>query len=243
MTQLPATNDSPPAIAFIFYKFDKPLTADDTLRLLAAQLLEVYWQRHSDIPNDLYKKIQGINSGISKTLQEIIIILINRLKLVYLFLDGGDEDVFWVESAGPVRDFVLNLAESRPSADSAEEATVRVWYSSQERGFIKDKLHPYSLPVAQAELKADVALYLKSALPSLSDITASLQDSADLYQKLETRAEGNFLWASIMVNTLQEAWSPEDVANLIRDGMPESLDAYYKEIFKRFHKNQRSDVW
>jgi hypothetical protein len=240
----PSNGDgSPPAIAFLFHKFDIPLGEVDALRLLAIQLLEVYWLRYHDIPYDLYVKTQVTKEGTTETLKEIITILVKRLKLVCFFFDGIDQERNGWQETVSVMDFVLGLAQATTGGDSAEDPIVRVWYSSRERSAIKKKLEPYSLPLDQAALKADVASYLKNAVSSFEVFGFSSQESEHIFESLQERIEGNFLWASMMVCTLKdEARNSKEVAELIKDRMPTSLHAYYRKIFKQFSLEERRAV-
>jgi hypothetical protein len=60
-------------------------------------------------------------------------------------------------------------------------------------------------------------------------------------ENLKERAEGNFLWASLMVKTLmEEANSLKEMKSFIKVGLPLTLDDYYRRIFERFEKHHRS---
>lgn len=227
--QLVKTSDPSAAVAYLFYQFDRPYTAVETLRLLSAQLIMICLTRGDDLPEELYHKSQLVRSF--ENLTQFFTILIQQFKTVYLFLDGLDEEDVkerWIETSVAL-DFLLNLATTQTNI-------VRLWCSSQDRPLIKEKLDAYT-PTCyfQREMKEDVGRYLSSIKPNLQGWGID-----DLSEVLQKGHAGSFLWASLMVNTLrEEASSPLEVKKLITSNLPSTLDDYYRRIFARFEKFQR----
>ncbi|KAJ6488031.1 hypothetical protein C8R45DRAFT_264026 [Mycena sanguinolenta] len=221
------------AVAYHFYRFDETHTSCEILCLLASQLLDAHWVRTQCISEDIYSKTQkSARARSPEIVQELITVLVSLLPKTYLILDGLDEECKqtprWQEAAATI-DFLTKLPDS----------SVRVWCSSQIRPCISDKLKPYSAVDIQDSAKHDVAFYLSRDNPELSDLEVSDQDKDAVLQSLRDRAGVNFLWAAVMVRCLKETTSLADMKQFVRDGLPETLDEYYRRSFERFAKTHR----
>ncbi|KAJ4480945.1 hypothetical protein J3R30DRAFT_3287851 [Lentinula aciculospora] len=221
------------AIAYLFYQFDVPYTAVETLRLLAAQLItSSYLTYHHKISDNLYLIAQGARTFDS--LCAFINMLIQQFQTVYLLFDGLDEECVkdrWPEACRVI-DFLVNLAKGHPRI-------VRLWFSSQDRTSIRTKMEQFTICDFHDHMKADVGIFLANLSSKLQDLVASEQAKSSLLNQLQKRGESNFLWVNLMVNTLhEEASSPLEVTKLLEDGFPSTLDGYYRRIFGRFEVHQ-----
>ncbi|KAF7344585.1 hypothetical protein MSAN_01940600 [Mycena sanguinolenta] len=221
------------AVAYHFYRFDQTHTSCEILCLLASQLLDAHWVRTHSISEDIYSKTQqNARARSPEIVQGLIQVLVSLLPKTYFILDGLDEECKqtprWQEAAATI-DFLAKLPDR-----------VRLWCSSQIRPCISDKLKAYSAIDIQDSAKHDVAFYLSRDNPELNDLEVSDQDKDAVLKSLRERAGVNFLWASVMIRSLkEETTSLADMKQFVRDGLPETLDEYYRRSFERFAKTQR----
>ena len=227
-------SDPAAATAFHFYRFDHAYSAIETLRLLADQLFEKYWNFSHLVSEEIHLQTQKTSSSL-ENIRDLIKILVKSLPKTYFILDGLDEECEvgrWTE-AQLVLDFLIQLSLTFPES-------VRLWYSSQDRPFIHKKLSAYIFDIKD-QVKNDVTYYLSRAIPELDASEVSEEEKAGILENLKERAEGNFLWASLMVNALtEEANSLKEIKQLVKDGLPLTLDGYYRRIFEGFEKHHRS---
>ncbi|KAF8526673.1 hypothetical protein BU17DRAFT_40385 [Hysterangium stoloniferum] len=223
------TFDSSAAVAFYFYQFDQIHSTLETLCVIAGQLFEKL-SNASRVVSDINTKIQGTSSSV-ENVQNLIKILITSLPKTYFILDGLDEeceDSRWGEAQATF-DFLLELSQEFPQC-------VRLAYSSQFRPCIDDKLRNFTvIEVQQQAAKKDVDDYLEHRLNSLE---LSDDDKPAVLEDMKRKAAGNFLWATLMVVTLQEACSPNELKQCLGDG-PSKSDKYYRKIFAQFNKSHR----
>lgn len=227
--------ETKPAVAFQFYDFDDPQrTALQTARNLAAQLFEHIWLRLQDIPDTLHAQTQK-NSGDLVNVLDFIWLLVGNLPNVYIFLDGLDEEstvARWKE-ASKIVDFVMELANSSPSA-------MRVWFSTQDRSCIRERLDAFPTLNIKDQVQTDVNIYLSQTVPGLDNMEVGDDTRNWILGELKNRANGNFLWASLMIKTLKdEVACFDDMEQFIQDGLPKDLDEYYKRIFSRYEVKER----
>lgn len=221
-------------IAFCFYRFDEEYTALDIIRLLALQLFEKYWTCTNCVTDELYQKANSIiNSSISDV-QGFLKSLLRCSPKIYVIMDGIDEE--WLNDrrkreAIAVLDFLIQLSREFP--------LVRVWYSSQVREELKVKLGSYSTLDIQLSVQDDVQRYVQHELSGL-EVSGTLKSTA--IDDVNSRADGHFLWASLMVNMLKDSTSARQVKeNLAK--VPSNISAYYTGIFDRYEQNHLPLIW
>ncbi|KAJ6543109.1 hypothetical protein B0H19DRAFT_957631, partial [Mycena capillaripes] len=232
--------DAAKTVVYHFYRFDQTTSASETLRLLASQLFDEYWNQTKRIPQEIYLKTKKSLCSLENA-KELITTLVKLLPETYFIVDGLDEEckglnsIRWKEAA-TVLDFLLNIAKGSPSC-------VWLWCSSQYHPDIHTKLKDHIVLDIQHEVKQDVTLYLSRDNPELSELEISDLDKDNILRSLQARAEGNFLWARLMIESLKETSSLTEMKNLVASGLPETLDDYYRRIFDRFEQPlQRSLV-
>ena len=217
-----------------FYEFDNQHTALVTARNLATQLFERYWLLYRDVPEDIQSTSQ--KSGADWTnVFEFIQVLVGKLPKVYIFLDGLDEECTvarWKE-ASKIAEFVKLLAEKFPK-------TVRVWYSSQDRPIIRQQLQNYLILNVKEQVRIAVDEYISFRVPGICNPEVDQGTRTWILSELKKRADGNFLWASLMLTTIENEVSSFDEMELfIKEGLPKDLDAYYRRIIARYEKRER----
>lgn len=236
MIQRIEKGDPSAAIVYHFYRFDQIRTSFATLRLLAEQLFEVYWTKESTIPQHLFNKTQRRCSPDS--LKDFVteLVKLHAHKKVYFILDGLDEvfDTHHRSEESNIIDFLIALGRDNPG-------TIYIWCSSQNKRLINEKFSSYTIFDIKQEVKDDVTFYLSQAVSEIKPLEGSEQKI--FIDNLQGRADGNFLWASLIIHCLrEEASSPAKMKQYLENNLPSDLDAYYKRIFGRFEKNQRSLV-
>lgn len=217
-----------------FYEFDNEHTAIVTARNLAIQLLEDYWLLNKDVPDDLQSTSQKSSADLINVF-EFIRVLIGKLPKVYIFLDGLDEECTmarWKEAIKIV-DFVGLLAETSPK-------TVRVWYSSQDRPIIRQQLESHLVLNVKEQLRVAVDEHISLKVPGIRNPEVDNDTRTWILTELKQRADGNFLWASLMLKTIEnEVGSFDEMELFIKEGLPKDLDAYYRRIVSRYEKRER----
>ncbi|KAJ7606848.1 hypothetical protein FB45DRAFT_949292 [Roridomyces roridus] len=222
-----------PAIAYHFFRFDQPNLAAETLRILASQLLDEHWNRARTISEDIYSKTQNVVCSLERV-QELVTMLVKLLPKSYFILDGLDEEctsaqtVRWTEAATTL-DFLVKLTNDHPER-------IRLWCSSQYHPNINQKLKSYMVFDIRQKVKQDVTMYLSRANPELDELEISDEDKDNVFTRLASRAECNFLWASQMLKSIKETTSLSDMKQFVESGLPDTLDEYYRRIFERYDK-------
>ena len=217
-----------------FYEFDNEHTAIVTARNLATQLFERYWFLNQDVPEDLQSTSQKNGADLVNVF-EFIRVLVGKLPKVYIFLDGLDEECTmarWREAI-KINDFVNLLAETSPK-------TVRVWYSSQDRPVIRQQLESHLVLNVKEQIRVAVNDHISLKVPGICNPEVDQNTRTWILSELKQRADGNFLWASLMLKTIENEVSSFDEMELfIKEGLPRDLDAYYRRIIARYEKRER----
>ncbi len=217
-----------------FYEFDNEHTAIVTARNLATQLFERYWFLNQDVPEDLQSTSQENGADLVNVF-ELIRVLVGKLPKVYIFLDGLDEECTmarWREAIKIV-DFVNLLAATSPK-------TVRVWYSSQDRPVIRQQLESHLVLNVKEHIRVAVNDHISLKVPGICNPEVDQDTRTWILRELKQRADGNFLWASLMLKTIENEVSSFDEMELfIKEGLPMDLDAYYRRIIARYEKRER----
>jgi hypothetical protein len=219
------------AIAFHFNEFDLQYKDVDILRHLAFQLFERYWSSSDSVCEKIYNVSQKTFSV--DNIKDMITILVETLSEMslksYFFLDGLDEcePVVWEE----MLTFLIRLSEASPQS-------VRLWCSSQDRPWISSKLQRFILDVKD-HVKDDVTYYISQRIDELDELEISPKQKEKIMENLKSRAEVNFLWASLMINMLtKEVVNPGQMDKVFGD-LPSTLNGYYRRIFQRVEESRR----
>lgn len=217
-----------------FYEFDNEHTAIVTARNLATQLFESYWLLNQDIPEALQSTSQKSGADLVNVF-EFIRVLVGKLPKVYIFLDGLDEECTvarWKEAI-KIIDFVNSLAESFPEK-------IRIWYSSQDRPIIRQQLESHLVLNVKEQIRVAVDEHISLKVPGICNPEVDKDTRTWILSELKRRADGNFLWASLMLKTIEnEVSSFDEMESFIKEGLPKDLDAYYRRIIARYEKRER----
>lgn len=130
-------------------------------------------------------------------------------------------------------EFVNLLAEFSPK-------TIRVWYSSQERPVIRQLLETHLVLNVKEQIRLAVDDHISLKVPGICNPEVDQDTRAWILSELKARADGNFLWASLMLKTIEnEVSSFDEMERFIKEGLPKDLDAYYRRIIARYEKRER----
>ncbi|KAG9231383.1 hypothetical protein BJ875DRAFT_517370 [Amylocarpus encephaloides] len=218
-----------PTIAFQFFHFDEQTTARQLLQNISSQLLEQYWSRNKCIPDNL-RVNATYAADDSKNISTMIHSLILELPMVYIFLDGLDEEVAGARTkeAMKIIEYVTELTEKFPGR-------VRVWFSSQDRSIFRSRFQKYTIIDIQSQIHAAVQSYLCQALPGLCDLELDEPTQNWALKELQERADGHFLWATLMIKEITVSIpSISHLKSFIVNGLPRDLDDYYRRIIGRY---------
>ena len=224
------------AVAFHYYRFDEECTALTTYRNLAEQLFDQLWHQVDDVPDNVHAQIQSSNQDPDK-IKQFIELLATMFSVTYILLDGLDEEcdrkLKWTEALD-VLIFFEGLTAKVP-------CSVRLWCSSQDRLCVRNKLkHFPTINMDQHLTGQDIEMYLSQALSVLDIGEVDPGTEAMVLEDLKGKANGNFLWAHLMVQSLEQAANFDDVVRRIQEGLPLDLNRYYERIFQRVNIEQRT---
>ena len=217
-----------------FCEFDNEHTAIVTARNLATQLFDRYWLLKQDVPEDLQSITQKSGADLTNVF-EFIRVLVGKLSRVYIFLDGLDEECTmarWKEAIKIV-EFVNILVDTSPK-------TVKVWYSSQDRPMIRQQLESHLVLNAKEQIRVAVEEHIFLKVPGICNPEVDQDTRTWILSELKQRADGNFLWATLMLKTIEnEVHSFDEMERFIKEGLPKDLDAYYRRIIAGYGKRER----
>ncbi|KAH7104372.1 hypothetical protein BKA62DRAFT_504918 [Auriculariales sp. MPI-PUGE-AT-0066] len=243
--------ESRAAVAFYFCQFFQPCdSVHELLRLLALQLFNAYFARKLPVDSDLCHQV--LCSTTPDQIQTLIRELVMNLTPAYFFFDGLDE------AQGPsqthvavVLDVLIRLCDEFPGR-------LRLWCTRRRQMRAVDCYHTCVRPRPHFALEisnhtaADVVRFIQSkfetirdrfgaaAADGLSEQDQELVAVAENY--LVSRAQGNFLWAKLMVQDFDGEDRIEDVFELLRrvvGNQPKELSGIYKSKFCRIKPDDR----
>ncbi|KAI1387722.1 uncharacterized protein F4822DRAFT_291000 [Hypoxylon trugodes] len=212
------------AVAFHYYSFDNDdINSSNTYRNIATQLFHelVGPDDISDLLIDL-----TLSLDMEDALRTFIQILVMKSRQTYIFLDGIDEEKTpskrWQDARG-VLGFLVNLARQ-------PDARLKIWVSSQDWPAIRGELGEFQgIVIDEATNSKDIEAFceetLRVRLPSMFSAPIT-RVAASILSDLKAQVHGNFLWASMMVESISDAISIKDLRRKIKQGLPEDFEAY-----------------
>lgn len=232
------------AVAYYFYRSDQgrqSVVASQILSVLAQQIFERYQIAHSASMDHTFEQI-SLKSLCQETLEEAVKHMVESLSRTYIFLDGLDEEADSLEVSrwthvAHVLDFFVQLSQDLPHK-------VRLLCSSQHRDRIDKILQAAGALIRDIRepVREDVKSYLENAIGDLENLQG---EKNAVLEVLQSRAEGNFLWARLMAESLQsEATNLDEIRTLIDKGLPRTFFEYYSRIFGRITgRSRRALAW
>ncbi|CAO2655623.1 Nn.00g044260.m01.CDS01 [Neocucurbitaria sp. VM-36] len=219
------TSPDSSATCFQYYTFDDEFSYLQVFRALAEQLSNQLWEQTGDMPEDIVAITQKTaTSSKADDIKSVLRQFIQRMSTTYVFLDGLDEECDngsrW-HQAKQVLDFLIGLAVY-------EKLPVRLWCSSQPRTCVDGVLQLYpTLQITPDLNNKDIERYLKNQIPELDNLELDEGYKNLVLSDLRTRADGCFLWASLMLNSITNAASLQAIQEHINEGLPKDYENYY----------------
>jgi hypothetical protein len=225
-------------VAFHYYRFDGPVSSTMVLRNIAEQLYDQLYLQDDDISDNVHDLARN-KSDNTESLKEMIKYLVSELSQTYIFLDGLDEECTdrtrWEEACDAVT-FFKSLAEE-------DSSTVGLWCSSQDRVNIREKLDSFPLiQLDESTNKGTIEAFFASAAPLLDDLDVDPGTKTLVIDELRSKARGNLLWASLMVDTIRDATSLQDLQKQLKDALPSDFERYYARKIEAVEEKSRGTV-
>jgi hypothetical protein len=228
------------ATCFHYYSFDEEFTALQVFRFIAEQLKNRLWDQTEDLPEDIYSFAQrSTTSSKTEDVKTVIRMLLDQMTVTYIFLDGLDEECDggsrWNQLTQVV-DFFLDLGKK-------DVPRVKIWCSSQERSCMDSRLKDFSaIQVTHSSNKEDIERYLSDKIPQLDDLELDPGYKTLVLEDLSSRADGCFLWASLMLDSITSAESLQAIQEQINEGLPQTYESYYMRKLERTDPSKRKFV-
>ncbi|KAI8262677.1 hypothetical protein K4K58_000478 [Colletotrichum sp. SAR11_239] len=238
----------------IMTRVDKYVHAmsNDVLDLQAVQTNNLYQddQRIAAHVNDYIKTTEKNMTSLAETARLIIkqgnqfsqeqgIAPRANSASVYLFLDGLDEN-----KHSHAAEDILKLFES---VDEEPSILRKTWISSRETNVLNIHLRQWPMVNVDKHAEVDDKDFLTRMVPKLERSGDNVQDVEGkpldewVLQKLQAKAESNFLYARLMVEWLKEdVFTIDDVITFIKSRVPNNIAEMYKRIFRQYQKDQHS---
>ena len=224
--------------AFHFFQANTQWTALQTTRNIASQLFEKFWRQKHVIPEHIYEATLKSSSD-PQNIEEFIKVLTKEFPSTHIFLDGLDEEdekIRWPDAANIIS-ILLKLMKNASNP-------VKIWFSSQNKHQIREKLQQFPTITIQDQTKKDIHAFLSQVVPSLHQNEVDEETRKWILIEVQHRANGNFLFARLMVKAIkEEVENVDDMREFIENGLPVDLDAYYERAFSRYEIQQRAIVW
>ncbi|KAH8891753.1 hypothetical protein GQ53DRAFT_841147 [Thozetella sp. PMI_491] len=224
--------DSNALVAFQYYSFDED--SDDptaTYRNIASQLCSAMIE-FDDISDSLVDLTRSADDeGAVRLFIERII---SESRVTYIFIDGLDEECHeksWPVACRTLR-FLKELAD-RP------DSGLKLWLSSQDRQVIRDEMEDVpEIHINEEANKDDISMLFQHALATrLSKRLSAMDKTAVILQDLQSQVQGNFLWASLMLKTINKAYNLRDLREKSREALPKDFGLYLEKLIQGLEKS------
>ncbi|KAL2857204.1 hypothetical protein BJY01DRAFT_262670 [Aspergillus pseudoustus] len=228
------------AVIYQYFTFDDEFPALLVYRCLAEQLANQLGKHTGDMPEDIHCFTQlGATSARSEDVKMVIRMLIERLPATYVILDGLDEmcetQPRQQELCDAV-DFLQELANEKPES-------LRLWLSSQSRACLDSRLNKVPLlEVTKSINSQDIEKYLSRSIVDLDSLDLDEGYKNLILQELREKADGCFLWASLMLQSMSNAVTLQMVQKVIDDGLPQNYERYYQRKMETIELSLRGFV-
>lgn len=141
------------------------------------------------------------------------------LEKTYIIIDGLDE----LQDAPAIVESLKGLL--------SETDNTQFIFLSRDLLTLSNRLHDFQrISLTPAVMATDINNYISSQLLDLPIDDSELRNHT--FDKLSRGANGMFLWASLMIQTLKSATSSQEILELLSD-LPIGLDTIYASILNR----------
>ena len=225
---------------FQYYSFDNDFKALGVYRCLAEQLVDQLWTQLEDMPEDIHAHTQRSSASYKlEDVKALIRMLLDRRSATYIFLDGLDEQCDSNQQRIELSEVLNFLSELATDGSRC----VRLWCSSQERAYLKSTLSNFSvIEVNKEQIYDDIKLHLSKRILELDRLELDKGYQNLILSDLSEKADGCFLWASLMLGWISKAATLDTVQELIREGLPSDYEKYYEKKIESIDASQRALV-
>ncbi|KAL3465574.1 hypothetical protein BJX64DRAFT_285505 [Aspergillus heterothallicus] len=237
---LPKLSPDGSAVVCQYFTFDDEFPALLVYRCLAEQLANQLGKNTGDMPEDIHCFTQfGATSASSEDVKVAIRMLVERIPATFVIVDGLDE-MCETEARQhelyDVVDFLQALSSEIPDR-------VRLWLSSQARACLDSRLKSIpSIEVTKSVNSQDIENYLSRSIVDLNSLDIDEGYKNLILQELRDKADGCFLWASLMLQSMSNAITLQMVQQLIDEGLPRSYERYYQRKMESIEPSLREFV-
>ncbi|KAL3253299.1 hypothetical protein ABHI18_009601 [Aspergillus niger] len=224
--KLEATSAENAAVIYHYFTFDEEFPALMVYRCLAEQLVNRLGKQTGDMPKDIHKFTQeGATTANAEDVKQVIRMLLEEMAVTYIFLDGLDEECETEnrkKELCKVLDFFGELSRAMPGR-------LRIWYSSQHRTCLDAPLSSLpSIEITKDLNSRDIEHYLLNKIEDLKSLEFDAGYIRLIIGDLREKADGCFLWASLMLDSMSDAVTLRTVQSIIEGGLPDSYEKYYQ---------------
>jgi hypothetical protein len=207
-------------VGFGYFFFNSSDNRKSTLLEASATLVAQLNETRKRVPSDLleiYERATSYGRSMISSLDKPMDIIANLLKeyrKTYLVLDGIDESA---EIAKTLREILaLN-----------DVSSVRILLAGRETLDTKSALSKYAtLKLMPALVRDDIDVFFRQELSHLA-VYFEHEDLVDLaFNLLSSAADGSFLWAHLMMQTLREAPNVMEILSMTTR-LPSDLESIY----------------
>ncbi len=220
------------AVAFYYFAFDEDLDILMVYRDIAMQLFYEVYSEDEEISEHIYQCTR-VSPNV-RAMKDLVKILIAELQSTFVFLDGLDEESSdknrWLVTTD-ILSFFVDMAKQ-------EMSPLKLWCSSQDRRKIRDHLTGCEeIQLSAATNSQDIEHFFKDALDR-EFTELDTQTRKAILKDLRRQVNGNFLWASFMLDTISEAPDLKQLHAVIKEGLPESFENYLEKKVAGFKPSQ-----
>ncbi|KAF2731969.1 hypothetical protein EJ04DRAFT_360290 [Polyplosphaeria fusca] len=228
------------AVCFQYYTFDEEFTCLQVLRSLTEQLANRLWEQTENMPEEIHDiTMKSTTSSNGDDVRAMLRMLIGRMSETYIFLDGLDEECDNGQRWGHLRqlvDFLLDIIKK-------DDLKVKLWCSSQPRACIENRLQNFTTIEITQELNTrDIKSYLDAKIPELGNLELDAGYRNVMLEDLSVKADGCFLWASLMLHSIANATSLRAIHEHIRVGLPSDYENYYLDKMRNIDPSNKGVV-
>ena len=220
-----------------YYTFDEEFSALQAYRSLAEQLADHIWTQLDDMPEEIHEYTQrSATSSKKEDVKMVICLHLSKAPLTYVFLEGLDEECDtekrWRELE-EVLDFFTEISVT-------DGSRLRLWCSGQDRANLRKKLESFNaIEVNKSLNEGDIEVCLAERISSLETHELDPGYRALILKDLLYKADGRFLWASLMLDLIVDASTLNGVQQLVQQGLPEDYGIYYERKIQSVDKSQK----
>ncbi|PYI00733.1 hypothetical protein BO78DRAFT_434188 [Aspergillus sclerotiicarbonarius CBS 121057] len=238
--KMKAISSDKAAVIYHYFTFDEEFPALLVYRCLAEQLVNRLGKQIGDMPKEIHRFTQeGATTANVEDVKQVIKMLLEEMSVTYIFLDGLDEEC---ETDGrkqelcKVLDFFGELGRETPNR-------LRIWYSSQQRTCLDSQLKSLpSIEITKDLNSCDIERYVSQKIADLNGLELDAGYISLILGDLREKADGCFLWASLMLDSMSDAVTLQMIQRLIEDGLPENYEKYYQRKMDSIQPSLREFV-